>query len=181
VDSVKDTTGSWQNDMYNSNVENCLVKTAILTRLELSIGKGCNQAGYDDVRVLSGDVYQVGHLHHLQLGQDIEAFKKRHNLDMNSFEKAKSVFQATSGAETENMTWFKWLQTLEESLIGSWDQPLIRERQGPNRLCSISVYVGQASSAIIWRPSTVRLASSKRMMVYNPIKLSQEMIICTAK
>lgn len=118
-----------QNDKNCVNVENCVVKTAILTRLELSVGKENYQANHNHIRVLSGDVYQVGHLHQPRPGEDIEVFKERHSLDTHGFERAKNIFQNTGGAEMEKGTWFKWLQTLEDSLSRPWSQQLVQERQ----------------------------------------------------
>lgn len=110
-----------QGDTQNINLKNFLVKTATITRLELSVGEQNHPSGSEDIRVLSGDVYQVRHLHGPRSEEDIDTFKGKHNLDTHNFEILKNKFQATSGVETDKATWLKWLQILEESLIGPWE------------------------------------------------------------
>lgn len=105
-----------------------LVKSAILTRLELSLGMECDQGRYDDIRILAGDVYQVAH-HHRWHGDNMDSFKLRHTLDQDALEKSKMLLQQTKGMETERSSWFKWLQILEASLIGRRDQPELHETQ----------------------------------------------------
>lgn len=134
--SVVDSTDACQNTLLSQGShqdgqrkEILVVKSAILTRLELSLGKDKNQGSYDDIRVLSGDVYQVGHLHRPRQGEDIETFKQRHILNNYEFEKATAMFRATRGVETETVAWFHWLKILEGSLISEWDQPKVLEKQ----------------------------------------------------
>lgn len=119
-------TGSFhryvQGYTHQVDSKNFLVKTATLTRLELSVGKPNHSGELEDTRVLSGDVYQVRHLHRPRPGDDIDTFMGKHNLDIHDFEILKNKFQATSGLETDKATWLKWLQILEESLIGPWER-----------------------------------------------------------
>ncbi|KAE8336058.1 hypothetical protein BDV24DRAFT_168617 [Aspergillus arachidicola] len=122
-----DATGSphrYLQQGYTQQVDskNFLVETATLTRLELSVGKLDHSDEFEDIRVLSGDVHQVRYLHGPQPGEDIDIFMGKHNLDTPNFEILKNKFQATSGLETDKTTWLKWLQILEESLIGPWER-----------------------------------------------------------
>lgn len=146
VDSSKahrSTLLSQKSHKNNRSNEICVFKSAILTRLELSLGKENNQGGCDNIRVLSGDVYHVGHLHHPRQGEEIETFKQRHNLDSHGFEKATTMFQATHGIETEKGAWFQWLQILEESLISRWDLPRVCEKQRAESVISHESFQGK--------------------------------------
>lgn len=122
VDVIASHRLSANGDTQNVNLKKFLVKTANVTRLELSVGEQNHPSGFEDIRILSGDVYQVRYLHGPRSGEDFDAFKSKHNLDTHNFQILKNRFQATEGIETDKLTWFKWLQILEESLIGPWER-----------------------------------------------------------
>ena len=114
-------------------------ESATLTRLELSIGNESREGGCDNVRILSGDVYQVGYLHNLQQ-EEIQILYHQHNLKSHAFEKATAMFQATHGIEVEKGAWFQWLQILEDSLIGRRNLPRVCERKRAESIISHELF-----------------------------------------
>ncbi|KAL2864230.1 Clr5 domain-containing protein [Aspergillus lucknowensis] len=122
VDATRSSHRYVQGYTQQVDSKNFLVKTASVTRLELSVGRRDHSSESEDIRVLSGDVYQVRHLHGPRPGEDSDTFMGKHNLDTHNFEILKNKCRATSGIETDKATWLRWLQILEESLIGPWER-----------------------------------------------------------
>jgi hypothetical protein len=120
-DAIASPRLSVQGDTQHVDRKSFLVKTASVTRLELSVGKWNYSSESDNIRVLSGDMYQVRQLHGPRLGEGIDTFKGKQTLDLPNFEIMENKFQATRGVETDKVNWLKWLQILEESLIGPWE------------------------------------------------------------
>ncbi|KAH8689875.1 hypothetical protein BGW36DRAFT_364616 [Talaromyces proteolyticus] len=161
IDDFMDPRGSnlpMLHSVHDTRMGNYVIKTAIATRLELSVGKENSLGTSTSIRVLSGDVYQVGHLHQIRPGEDISAFKDDYDLGISSFENLKTAFQSTSGLENENSTWFNWLRILEESLM----EP--GESQGIDSVVSCTCLRGKGLSFDYMRSENGELGIDKYKM-----------------
>jgi hypothetical protein len=149
VDGVNIHSGDqWQVESSNANGTNeiCQVKSAVLNRLELSLGEDTVGGSKNHLSILAADVFQSKHIHYPRHGEETTAFRNRHVLNSHGFNKMVHKLQDTHGIETEAGAWFKWLQILEGSLTNEEIQPQPREQRRPQSILSFKNMRGKGFS-----------------------------------